>query len=48
MLYRHDSSIQETCKEAIKIADLIPNICATFLLPPTFAYSHEILIQNEK
>jgi len=48
MLYRYDSSIQETCKEAIKIADLIPNICATFLLPPTFAYSHEILIQNEK
>jgi len=32
----------------MKIVDLIPNVCTTFLLPPTFAYSHEILIQNEK
>ena len=44
MLHRHDISIQGTCKEAIKIADLIPNVCATFLLPHTFAqfswYSH--------
>jgi len=48
MLHRHGSSIQETCKEAIKIAGLIPNVCATSLLPSKFAYSHEILIQNEK
>ena len=44
LLHRYDSSIQGTCKEAIKIADLIPNVCATFLLPPTFSlfswYSH--------